>query len=986
MMRNKSLLILALALLFSLILASQTALAAPEEGDTYNNLYASVQGETNASAAYRAFAAKALAEGYPVIARLFEATAEAEAKHADDEWAILVSMGATSRPVAGAPTVGTTAQNLQAAFNGETYEYTVMYPGFLAAAQAEGNTAAARIFNLAMRAEEIHAGNYADVLVLLRADNVSTINAKYAVIYRCVVCGEVVTTRPDPRCPICGAAGDTFVKYGGTYSLTYSLTPANPAILAFEPPYHIHGTPPALVADIPDGFTVKVAGRCDEPQFGLHLVGYRFIGWTEDNNWSAGSTATVYREGDDFRINGADVVLYSVWGVDEPAGTVKYRVIYKLNGGAGTAPADQGPFLNFFHFTPAEYDKDLFYYPGHTFLGWSVDQNAVAPDPRHPNGTLAIENQSDMTLYAVWEKAGATYDNLYASVQGETSASAAYKAFAVKAREEGYPVIALLFEATAEAEAKHAEDEWAILVSMGATVRPVAGAPTVGTTIQNLQAAFNGETYEYTVMYPGFLAAAQAEGNAEAARIFRLAMRAEEIHAGNYADVLALLLANNVSTINAKYAVVYRCVVCGEVVTKLPDPRCPICGAASDTFVRYAGTYANLYASVQGETNASAAYKAFAAKAREEGYPVIALLFEATADAETKHADDEWAILVSMGATNRPTAGAPTVGTTAQNLQAAFDGETYEYTVMYPEFLATAQAEGNTAAARIFNLAMRAEEVHAGNYADVAALLQAGKVAEINAKYSVVYRCVVCGEVVTTRPDPRCPICGAAGDTFVKYGGGLTVNFPGIKGVTVQYWTNTWTTIEGTFDDTCTFPLPEGAAITTVQVVKGGMSHTFNGLNAINVLNVPIETITVGGITATCDLAIVQNDWVYPYAAAAVDVVNEFKVFDNGKKYEVRLFRPGFYPIIIPGIDAGQTVSFGPSYIYEATVPAGVTNVWISSNDWAVRGANAGDKIALLCDAFGTIREAKMRYDYGGKTFNIDFKLDGTNPFDLIVH
>ena len=364
-----------------------------------------------------------------------------------------------------------------------------------------------------------------------------------------------------------------------------------------------------------------------------------------------------------------------------------------------------------------------------------------------------------------------TYTNLYAAVQGETNATATYKAFAAKAEADGYPVIARLFLATADAEAKHAEDEWAVLVSMGATARPTADTPTVGTTAENLQAAFDGETYEYTEMYPGFVATAVAEGMNEnpynARRIFNLASQAEAVHAGNYADVLANL--GDLAYINTKYAVVYRCPVCGEIVTSRSGV-CPICGTSGSAFVMYNGTYFNLYAAVQGETNATATYKAFAAKAEADGYPVIARLFLATADAEAKHAEDEWAVLVSMGATARPTADTPTVGTTAENLQAAFDGETYEYTVMYPGFITAADAEGmNTNpynARRIFNLARQAEEVHAGNYADVLANL--GDLAYINTKYAVVYRCPVCGEIVTSRSGV-CPICGTSGSAFVMY-------------------------------------------------------------------------------------------------------------------------------------------------------------------------------------------------------------------------
>jgi rubrerythrin len=177
-------------------------------------------------------------------------------------------------------------------------------------------------------------------------------------------------------------------------------------------------------------------------------------------------------------------------------------------------------------------------------------------------------------------------------------------------------------------------------------------------------------------------------------------------------------------------------------------------------------TYDNLYASVQGETNAAAAYHAFANKAENEGYPAIANLFRATADAETRHADDEWAILQSMGATECPIATTPTVETTAKNLQTAIDGETFEYTSMYTEFLETAQNEENTAATRIFKLAMKAEEVHAGNYKDALNNLQDANY--LNEKYSEVYRCVTCGEVVTALPN-KCPICGALGETFVTY-------------------------------------------------------------------------------------------------------------------------------------------------------------------------------------------------------------------------
>ena len=212
-----------------------------------------------------------------------------------------------------------------------------------------------------------------------------------------------------------------------------------------------------------------------------------------------------------------------------------------------------------------------------------------------------------------------------------------------------------------------------------------------------------------------------------------------------------------------------------------------------------------------------------------------------------------------------------------------------------------------------------------------------------------------------------------------------TINFPGIKGVTVRYYSaaTSWVTVPGTFDDMCRFILPEDVTITSISATKAGMSKQFDGLSARDssiVLNVAVDTITVTGVDADCDLAIVQSDWVYQYAPATVGAPNVFKVFANDKPYEVRLYRAGFYPISIKGIDAGQEASFGPSYFYEVEAPAGVTNIWISSYDWAVRGANAGDKIVLICDP-SSIKDAKLRYDSGGVTHNVDFKLDGSNPF-----
>jgi hypothetical protein len=151
----------------------------------------------------------------------------------------------------------------------------------------------------------------------------------------------------------------------------------------------------------------------------------------------------------------------------------------------------------------------------------------------------------------------------------------------------------------------------------------------------------------------------------------------------------------------------------------------------------------------------------------------------------------------------------------------------------------------------------------------------------------------------------------------------ITVNFPGLKAATMQYYTNVcgWQTV-GIFDDACSFEIPEEHkatwGVTTLRLVKDGMYATFTftleHVNDAIEWDVPLAAITVTGVTAQCNLAIVQNDWVYRYAPATVGAANAFLVFDNDKKYEIRLQKPGASIISIPGINAGQTIDISSHF------------------------------------------------------------------------
>jgi rubrerythrin len=149
-------------------------------------------GESQANRKYLAFAEKAVREGYPQAAKLFRAAAAAETVHAH---AHLKAMNG----------VGSTADNLKAAIGGETYEFESMYPPMIAAAQAEGNTAAERSFTYANAVEKVHADLYQKAL-----DNLD--NPVEVDYYVCSVCGYTCEGEPPDACPVCGAKSKAFFK------------------------------------------------------------------------------------------------------------------------------------------------------------------------------------------------------------------------------------------------------------------------------------------------------------------------------------------------------------------------------------------------------------------------------------------------------------------------------------------------------------------------------------------------------------------------------------------------------------------------------------------------------------------------------------------------------------------------------------------------------------------------------------------------------
>ena len=151
-----------------------------------------------------------------------------------------------------------------------------------------------------------------------------------------------------------------------------------------------------------------------------------------------------------------------------------------------------------------------------------------------------------------------------------------------------------------------------------------------------------------------------------------------------------------------------------------------------------------------GESQANQKYRAFAAKAEQDGFPNIARLFRTTAEAERIHAEGH---LKSLDG----------VGTTSENLKAAISGETHEYTEMYPPMLERATAAGHKAK-RMFGYAVEAEAVHAKLYALALEAVRQGK----DLAETKFYLCPICGHIEFGEPPEACPICGTKASKFVQ--------------------------------------------------------------------------------------------------------------------------------------------------------------------------------------------------------------------------
>ena len=180
-------------------------------------------------------------------------------------------------------------------------------------------------------------------------------------------------------------------------------------------------------------------------------------------------------------------------------------------------------------------------------------------------------------------------------------------------------------------------------------------------------------------------------------------------------------------------------------------------------------TEKNILTAFCGESQARNRYTYFASRAKKEGYMQIAHIFEETANQEKEHAKRLFKMLQGGAVEIVATFPAGIIGSTAENLREAANGEHYEHTTMYPEFARTARDEGFSEIAAVFEAIGVAEKQHEKRYKALLANVEAGRVFKRGEQ--VTWRCRNCGYLHQGEAAPEtCPACAHAQAHFELLG------------------------------------------------------------------------------------------------------------------------------------------------------------------------------------------------------------------------
>lgn len=207
----------------------------------------------------------------------------------------------------------------------------------------------------------------------------------------------------------------------------------------------------------------------------------------------------------------------------------------------------------------------------------SVAKIEVKKSDENKEATMEVKEKEDPQKL--------TIQHMKDAFRGETTAHAKYAAFSEKAAQEGYPEIAILFKAASGAELIHANNHKVVIQRMGEDIPTVTPEFTVGTTLENLKNAIEGESYEFNLMYPNFIKDANAAGNYMAQISLTYAYKVEQKHRDFYINALKALEEGNVKSLPSVY---YLCPTCGNTYATTAPARCEISMTDSKLFIRVA--------------------------------------------------------------------------------------------------------------------------------------------------------------------------------------------------------------------------------------------------------------------------------------------------------------------------------------------------------------------------------------------------------------
>ena len=174
-------------------------------------------------------------------------------------------------------------------------------------------------------------------------------------------------------------------------------------------------------------------------------------------------------------------------------------------------------------------------------------------------------------------KGSKTEKNLWTAFAGESQARNKYTYFASRAKKDGYVQISKIFEETANNEKEHAKI-WFKLLS------------GIGNTVENLEAAANGENFEWTDMYNNFAKEAREEGFDKIAVLFEKVAQIEKEHEERYRKLIANIKGDLV--FSSEGDTIWQCSNCGHVVIGKKAPEvCPVCDHPQSYFERKADNY-----------------------------------------------------------------------------------------------------------------------------------------------------------------------------------------------------------------------------------------------------------------------------------------------------------------------------------------------------------------------------------------------------------